>query len=96
MSEQIPVLTEAWQRAGRVGTPSVVPFGVVPTAGKLRHYSELGCDEVVLRVPMGDEASVRSVLDDHARTVGLCPVALVGDEPGRRIGVAGVLTGGGR
>lgn len=69
LSEQIPRLARAWETAGRSGTPSVVPFGVVPTEGKLQHYAELGCDEVVLRVPMGGERSVLAVLDDHARLV---------------------------
>ncbi|MBS1848869.1 MAG: TIGR03619 family F420-dependent LLM class oxidoreductase [Actinobacteria bacterium] len=69
LSDQIAVLGEAWDAAGRGGRPSIVPFGVVPSPGKLAHYEALGCDEVVLRVPMGDEASVIAVLDDHARIV---------------------------
>jgi probable F420-dependent oxidoreductase len=70
LSEQLPLLVDAWHAAGRDGVPSVVPFGVVPTEGKLHHYAALGCDEVVLRVPMGDERSVLAVLDEHARLVG--------------------------
>lgn len=70
LAEQIPDLVDAWSAGGRSGSPSVVPFGVVPTAGKLHHYADLGCDEVVLRVPMGDERSVVAVLDDHARFIG--------------------------
>ncbi|HET8931027.1 MAG TPA: LLM class F420-dependent oxidoreductase [Acidimicrobiales bacterium] len=69
LTEQIPRLVDAWTAAGRSGSPSVVPFGVVPTPGKLDHYEELGCDEVVLRVPMGDERSVLAVLDGHARMI---------------------------
>lgn len=69
LAEAIPRLAQTWQDAGRQGTPSVVPFGIVPTPGKLAHYAELGCDEVVLRVPMGDEASVLGVLDAHAALV---------------------------
>jgi len=71
LSDHLPRLAEAWRAAGREGKPSVVPFGVVPSAGKLRHYAELGCDEIVLRVPMGDERSVLAVLDEHARLVGI-------------------------
>lgn len=69
LAEAIPRLRGAWQEAGREGAPSVVPFGVVPTAGKLEYYAGLGCDEVVLRVPMGDEASVLTVLDEHAALI---------------------------
>lgn len=71
LSEQLPRLTAAWNAAGRSGEPSVVPFGIMPSPGKLRHYADLGCDEVVLRVPMGDDVSVIETLDDHARLVGL-------------------------
>lgn len=70
LSEQLPRLVDAWERTGRNGRPSIVPFGIVPTPGKLAHYEATGCDEVVLRVPMGDEADVIRTLDDHARLVG--------------------------
>ncbi len=70
LTETLPRLEEAWRAAGRSGRPSVVPFGVVPTAGKLDHYAELGCDEVVLRVPMGDTTSVLATLDTYAAHLG--------------------------
>jgi probable F420-dependent oxidoreductase len=44
----------------------VVPFGTVPSDGKLEHYRELGVAEVVLRVPSGDAHSIRRSLDDLA------------------------------
>ncbi len=69
LADQIPRLQAGWRAAGRSGSPSVVPFGVVPSEGKLAHFAGLGCDEVVLRVPMGDEASVLAALDAHARFV---------------------------
>ena len=69
LSEAVPRLEAAWFEAGRAGRPSVVPFGVVPSAGKLEHYEEIGCDEVVLRVPMGSEAEVLATLDAYAAHV---------------------------
>lgn len=67
LSSDIGRLTQVWEEAGREGSPSVVPFGVIPDEGKLAHYAELGCDEVVLRVPMGSRSDVLRTLDDHAR-----------------------------
>ena len=66
LSKALPELRRTWTDAGRTGEPSIVPFGVVPDAGKLDHYRSLGCDEVVLRVPMGDATTVLSTLDAHA------------------------------
>jgi probable F420-dependent oxidoreductase len=67
LSSALPRLRQAWSDAGRSGSPSIVPFGVVPDEGKLDHYRSLGCDEVVLRVPMGDEATVLATLDSLTR-----------------------------
>lgn len=67
LTAALPRLRQAWRSADRDGEPEVIPFGVVPTPGKLDHYASLGCTEVVLRVPMGDEANVLATLDDLAR-----------------------------
>lgn len=67
LTEALPRLQTVWEAAGRSGRPSIVPFGIIPNPGKLDHYRELGCDEVVLRVPMGAEADVLRSLDEHAR-----------------------------
>ena len=68
LSAALPELQRAWADAGRAPELlSVVPFGVVPNEGKLAYYQSLGCDEVVLRVPMGNETEVTAVLDDYAR-----------------------------
>ncbi|MET9953558.1 LLM class F420-dependent oxidoreductase [Streptomyces sp. NPDC006339] len=68
LTETIPVLRETWERAGRdPKTLQVVPYAVLPSPGKLAHYEELGCEEVVLQLPPGDEREVLTVLDDHAR-----------------------------
>ncbi|MFF7441126.1 TIGR03619 family F420-dependent LLM class oxidoreductase [Streptomyces sp. NPDC008122] len=68
LTESLPVLREAWEKAGR--TPEalqLVPYAVLPNPGKLAHYEELGCEEVVLQLPPGDEAEVLGVLDGYAR-----------------------------
>ncbi|MEV4426989.1 LLM class F420-dependent oxidoreductase [Streptomyces sp. R-07] len=68
LTESLPVLREAWERAGRTPeTLQLVPYAVLPTPGKLAHYAELGCDEVVLQLPPGDEKEVLEVLDGYAR-----------------------------
>ncbi|HLI74317.1 MAG TPA: TIGR03619 family F420-dependent LLM class oxidoreductase [Acidimicrobiales bacterium] len=48
----------------------VVPFGTVPDDGKLDHYASIGCSEVVLRVPSGEQRDMLRTLDDYARFVG--------------------------
>lgn len=69
LSQSLPKLREAWQAAGRPGEPTVVPYGVEPTDGKLAHYAELGIEEVVVRVLEGDESAVLRGLDEHAHFV---------------------------
>jgi hypothetical protein len=41
-----------------------VPFGSVPTVGKLEHLANSGCTEVVLRVPSGRNSEMLQSLDD--------------------------------
>ncbi|MCX2183276.1 LLM class F420-dependent oxidoreductase [Streptomyces sp. SKN60] len=68
LSTNLPLLRAAWEAAGR--TPDslqVVPFGVHPNPGKLAHYADLGCPEVVLQLPPGDEKEVLEALDGYAR-----------------------------
>ncbi|MEU1225577.1 LLM class F420-dependent oxidoreductase [Streptomyces sp. NPDC005828] len=68
LTESLPVLREAWEKAGRTPeTLQLVPYAVLPNPGKLAHYEELGCEEVVLQLPPGDEAEVLGVLDAYAR-----------------------------
>lgn len=67
LAATLPALRQAWSDAGRDDEAlSIVPFGVIPDAGKLAHLEALGCDEVVLRVPMGATAEVLSTLDRYA------------------------------
>ncbi|MGW0466481.1 LLM class F420-dependent oxidoreductase [Streptomyces sp. NPDC003027] len=68
LSESVPLLRETWQKAGRDPEAlQVVPYAVRPNPGKLAHYEELGCEEVVLQLPPGEEGEVLAVLDDFAR-----------------------------
>ncbi|GAA4094655.1 TIGR03619 family F420-dependent LLM class oxidoreductase [Streptomyces hundungensis] len=68
LSESLPVLRQVWANAGRAeGDLQVVPYAVLPEAGKLAHYADLGIEEVVLQLPSADETSVLKVLDEYAR-----------------------------
>jgi len=67
LRDALPRLRRLAERSGR--DPDglrVVPFGTVPTAGKLDHYRSLGIGEVVLRVPAGPARAMLEVLDGHA------------------------------
>jgi len=64
----IPELRRAFETAGRdPATLHVVPFGTVPSEGKIDHYASLGITEVVVRVPSADGDEMRRVLDDYTR-----------------------------
>ncbi|MEU8527460.1 LLM class F420-dependent oxidoreductase [Streptomyces sp. NPDC048629] len=70
LTATMPVLRETWEKAGRDPEAlQVVPYAVLPNPGKLAHYEELGCPEVVLQLPPGGEAEVLGVLDEFARYV---------------------------
>ena len=62
----LPALHDAWAAAGRDGTPEIVPFGVLADLGKLEHYEQLGCSEVVLRVDGASRDDTLRQLDDLA------------------------------
>ncbi|SES27563.1 probable F420-dependent oxidoreductase, Rv2161c family [Streptomyces qinglanensis] len=67
LGEAVPALRDAWRAAGRTGGPAVVPGYVLPSPGKLRHYRDLGAEEVLLQLPSGSETEVLRTLDDYAR-----------------------------
>ncbi|MFJ9803888.1 LLM class F420-dependent oxidoreductase [Streptomyces wuyuanensis] len=70
LTESLPVLRETWSQAGRdPGTLQIVPYAVLPSAGKLAHYAELGIDEVVLQLPPAGEGEVLRVLDEYGKYV---------------------------
>ncbi|MER6130720.1 LLM class F420-dependent oxidoreductase [Streptomyces sp. NPDC001815] len=67
LTESMPVLRTAWAEAGRdPGALQVVPYAVLPSAGKLAHYADLGIEEVVLQLPPAGETEVLRVLDQYA------------------------------
>jgi probable F420-dependent oxidoreductase len=43
----------------------VVPFGTIPTPGKIEHLAAVGATEVVLRVPAGDASAMLRCLDEY-------------------------------
>jgi len=45
---------------------SVVPFGTLPSRGKLDHYVSLGITEVVVRLPSAPRDDVLRALDEYA------------------------------
>jgi alkanesulfonate monooxygenase SsuD/methylene tetrahydromethanopterin reductase-like flavin-dependent oxidoreductase (luciferase family) len=66
LTQNLPVLRTVWEAAGRDPEQlQVVPYAVLPSAGKLAHYAELGIEEVVLQLPPAGEAEVLRVLDDY-------------------------------
>ncbi|MFH9726944.1 LLM class F420-dependent oxidoreductase [Streptomyces sp. NPDC017254] len=68
LTESLPVLRETWEKAGRdPKTLQLVPYAVHPSPGKLAHYTELGCEEVVLQLPPANETEVLRTLDEYAQ-----------------------------
>ncbi|MBQ0867701.1 TIGR03619 family F420-dependent LLM class oxidoreductase [Streptomyces smyrnaeus] len=67
LKDALTALHDAWRSAGRSGAPAVVPAYVLPSPGKLRHYRDLGAEEVLLQLPSGTEPEVLRTLDDYAR-----------------------------
>jgi probable F420-dependent oxidoreductase len=64
----LPALRAALEAAGRnPANLRVVPFGTVPSEGKLEHYASLGIREVVLRLPSSPRDRVLSVLDEYSK-----------------------------
>ncbi|WP_432076614.1 LLM class F420-dependent oxidoreductase [Streptomyces wuyuanensis] len=70
LTESVPVLRDTWAQAGRDPKAlQIVPYAVLPSAGKLAHYAELGCEEVVLQLPPAGEGEVLRVLDEYGKYV---------------------------
>ncbi len=69
--ELIPKLHEAVAARGRdPKSIRIVPFGTLPSPGKLDYYRSLGIDEVVLRIPSEPRDSVMPRLDEFAKLLG--------------------------
>ncbi|MHB8665092.1 MAG: LLM class F420-dependent oxidoreductase [Acidimicrobiales bacterium] len=70
LGEALPELRERWIAAGRQADAlQVIPFGTLPTPGKLDHYRSLGITEVVLRVPSAGRGEAFQALDGLADVV---------------------------
>jgi probable F420-dependent oxidoreductase len=73
MKAALDELRAAFEAAGRdPGAVHVVPFGVLPDAGKLEYYREMGVTEVVLRLPGAARDAVMPVLDDFVPWIERC------------------------
>jgi len=61
---QLPRLHAAMEAAGRDPAElTIIPFGVLPDAGKMDYYAEIGFDEVVFRVPPAPADVVLPIMD---------------------------------
>jgi probable F420-dependent oxidoreductase len=66
----IPELRRACDDRGRdPESLRIVPFGTVPSAGKLEYYREIGIEEVVLRLASSTADRALSKLDEYAALV---------------------------
>jgi probable F420-dependent oxidoreductase len=50
-------------------TLRIIPFGTVPSPGKLEYYASIGITEVVLRLPSASRDRVLPLLDEYAQLV---------------------------
>jgi probable F420-dependent oxidoreductase len=63
----LPALRAAIDACGRdPASVRIVPFGTVPSPGKLEYYASIGVREVVLRIPSASRDEVLSLLDQYA------------------------------
>jgi hypothetical protein len=63
----LPALRAALEANGRdLSSARIVPFGTLPSEGKLDYYASIGVSEVVLRIPSASRDEVLSVLDGYA------------------------------
>jgi len=68
IADALPRLRARWEMAGRAtDSLRIVPFGTLPTRGKLQYYESIGVSEVVLRVRSGNRDDMLHELDDHAQ-----------------------------
>jgi probable F420-dependent oxidoreductase len=67
IAASLPLLRAALDARGRDSSSvRIVPFGTVPSPGKLDYYASIGVREVVLRIPSAARDEVLSVLDAYA------------------------------
>lgn len=67
IAASLPVLRAALEARGRdPRSARVVPFGTVPSPGKLEYYASIGVREVVVRIPSASRDEVLVALDEIA------------------------------
>ncbi|MEU8266873.1 LLM class F420-dependent oxidoreductase [Sphaerisporangium sp. NPDC049002] len=67
VKDALPALREAYEKAGRdPATVRVIPFGTVPSQGKLDYYAGLGIEEVVCSLPAASADTVLPMLDGYS------------------------------
>lgn len=65
IAASLPALRAALEARGRdPGSVRVVPFGTVPSPGKLEYYASIGVREVVVRIPSASRDEVLVALDE--------------------------------
>jgi len=70
VKDALPDLRAAAERADRDPDElRVVPFGTVPSEGKLEYYASLGIDEVVAQLPSAPAGEILRLLDQYAEYV---------------------------
>ncbi|HKY17062.1 MAG TPA: TIGR03619 family F420-dependent LLM class oxidoreductase [Microthrixaceae bacterium] len=70
LTEAIPAFHAALTEAGRDPAGfEIVPFGSLPTPGKLEHFERIGVTEVVMRVPGAGRDEVLPELDRQAELI---------------------------
>jgi probable F420-dependent oxidoreductase len=63
----LPALRAVLEANGRdLSSVRIVPFGTLPSQGKLDYYASIGVSEVVLRLPSASRDEVLAVLDGYA------------------------------
>ena len=68
LTQNLPLLRAAFEDFGRdPATLRVVPFGTIPSPGKMDHYRSLDIEEIVFNVPSGTADEILPVLDDYAQ-----------------------------
>ena len=68
VKDALPELHREMEERGRdPKSLHLVPMGVFPAPAKLEYYREMGCSEVVLRLPGAGRDEVLPVLDDYAK-----------------------------
>jgi probable F420-dependent oxidoreductase len=70
LTEAIPRFRAAVEEAGRDPLAmEIVPFGSIPTGGKLDHFEGIGVTECVFRLPSAPRDAVLPLLDEQAALI---------------------------